>query len=297
MKPDTNNSEQREQLLLTMQGHPSKKGGVPVSLFAAAYLALAQLMGKSAERLAGKGNGAELEFVVAKLSHSSPLQAGIEAAPSLPHLWDGDLAHKAIVRTEELLRAIDAGAGDDTPTAELDIIEDMTKPLLEKRGRVSMMKIQRLNGRAPPHPTVDITSQFVDNLKRIREAEIRGITTVVGVVEGLNLHLTPSNPFYQLWVYPDIGTRVKFQLHPKDKDKALQAIGKRAAITGEARYRPDTAHPLIQRPHRIDEVTHLEIFDEPGPDSPKLSDFRGAFPNLTGGKDTLEYLRELRGED
>lgn len=291
MKPNAKNSERREQLLLTMQGPPSENGAVPVGLFVAAYGALARLMSKSAERLAGKGKGAGLEFVVAKLSLSSPLQAGIEPAPSLR---DDDLARKAVIRTEKLLRAVNAGKGDDIPAAELGLIEKMAA--LFSGERVSMMQVQRFNGRACA--PVKMTPRLVANLARLRQDEIWCRTTVTGMVKLLDLRGRPI----RLMLHPDIGDPIRCVLRDSgDADearkKALRAIDNRAAVTGEARYRPMPERPDIQRPHIIYAVPDgIEVFDREE-DQGSILQFRGAFPNITGGKPTLEYLRELRGED
>ena len=296
MKPDTNNSEQREQLLLTMQGHPSKKGGVPVGLFTNVYGALARLMRKSAERLTGETKNTGLDFVVAELSHNSPIRVGIEAAPSpsLPLLWDGDLARNTVVRTEQLFRDIDAGKGDDIPAAELELIEKMASPFSKER--VSMMQIQRFNGRA--YPPVEMTHRLVANLARLRQDEIQCHTTVTGMVELLDLRNRPI----RLIIHPDIGEPVRcILLDSEDSDeayeKARRAIGNRAAVSGEARYRPMPERPDIQQPHIIHTTPgEIEVFDRKE-DQGSILQFQGAFPNITGGKPTLEYLRELRGED
>ena len=293
MKPDAKNSEQREQLLLTMQGPPSENGAVPVALFVAAYGTLARLMSKSAERLAGKGKGGGLEFVVAKLSLSSPLQAGIEAAPS-PRDGDDGLARKAVIRTEKLLRAVNAGKGDDTPAAELGLIEKMAN--LFSGERVSMMQVRRFNGRA--YSPVKMTPRLAVNLARLRQDEIWCRTTVTGMVKLLDLR----GRSIRLVIQPDIGDPIRCVLRDSgDADearkKALRAIDNRVAVTGEARYRPMPERPDIQRPHIIYAAPgDIEVFDREE-DQGSILQFEGAFPNITGGKPTLEYLRELRGED
>ena len=293
MATETKHSEHNEQLLLTMRGHPSKKGEVPVALFLTAYEAMLRLMRKSAQHITGRTKNTGLEFVVAKLSHDSPLQAGIEVVS----LTDkGDLARRAVARTEGVFRAINAGRGDNIPEAELELIEEITSAYSKKR--VAGMKIQRFNGRASP--PVLVSEKFVRNFGRLRrsEGETRCLTTITGMVESLNLHGKP----FRLKVYPDIGEPVVCLLRwdpdrKEAREKALSAIGNRAAISGEALYRPDPARPDIRRPCKISADTDgIEVF-KIGPNSPKLSDFRGAFPDLTGGKPTLEYLRELRGED
>lgn len=290
MKPDTNNSEQPEQLLLEMQGLSDDNGQVPAGLFLLAFGALRGLMGKILERRLEEKKNQKAWLFIAELSHSRLVRGGIGVVSREVN----GLASAVMTEAESVFLRIQDGKGDDTPESELHFLEQIIAG--RKKNQVSATKIQRLNGRATPYSTVEITPEFIHNVERIRKAEIRGITTVVGDVTALDLHLTPHNPFYRLQVHPGIGPPVKFRLPPEEREDAIRAIGKRAAITGEARYRPDFARPLVQHPYRIDEVSNLEIFDT-GPTSPKLSDFRGAFPDLTGGKDTLEYLRELRGED
>ena len=290
MKSNAKNSGQHEQLLLTMRGPPSENGAVPVGLFVAAYGTLARLMSKSAERLAGKGKGAELEFVVAELSRGVPFQAGIEAAPSLR---DGDLARKTVIRTEKLLRAVNAGKGDDIPAAELGLIEKMAGLFSEER--VSMMQVQRFNGRACP--PVKMTPRLAANVDRLRGRELGYPTSVIGRVERVNLHGVVS-----LEMRPDIGEPVHCVVRDSSepdaaREKAMRAVGKRASISGDALCRPIPGRPDVHYPYKMfADPGGIEIFDFGGKQG-SILEFQGAFPNITGGKPTLEYLRELRGED
>ena len=285
MTPET---KQNEQLLLEMQGLPSDGGKVPPDLFISAFDALRGLMEKIVEQRTGKKKSPEARLFIDELSHSSPVRGGIGVVST-----DGNgLAGAIMADAESAFLRVRDGEGDDIPDPMLQCVENIVKGY--EKEQISAMKIQRLNGRASPYPAVEVTRKFLQSLERIRKREIRGVTTIVGKVEALNLH-HPSN--IRLRIYPEIGQSVECRIPIGDKETALRAIDKRAAITGEARYRPDAVHPLILRPYRIDtEKSGIEIF-EPGPNPPKISDFHGAFPNLTGGKDTLEYLRELRGED
>ena len=142
--------------------------------------------------------------------------------------------------------------------------------------------------------------KFADNFAHVRshQSELHCHTTITGKAEGLNLHRNPL----RLRIHPDIGESVICLLRAsqepdKDREKALHAIGNYVVISGKARYRPHPDQPDIQRPYQIsakaDDIEVLK-FDA---DAPDILNFKGAFPNLTDGKPTLEYLRELRGED
>ena len=289
MPTNPNHSEQHEQLLLTMQGLPSERGAVPAELFIPAFDALRGLMGKIAEKQTGKKKSADVRLLVAELSHSSPVRGGISVVST-----DGNgLARAITAGAEDVFLRVQGEEGDDIPNAELGFVESIVRGY--RKNQLLSMKIQRMNGRASPYSSVEVTPDFVESLARIRQSrqEIRCVTTIAGEVEALDLHSSRI----KLKIYPEIGKPVECRFHQNAREKALEAIGHRAAITGEARYRPDASRPNIQIPYRIDaDANGIEIF-EIGPDSPKISDFMGAFPNLTGGKPTLEYLRELRGED
>ena len=285
MGEDEKIPESGERLILTMEGLPQDSGYVDLGLLVATIGACMGLMRKIAGRCAKKKGGG-LRFLTAELSHASPTVVGI-----VPLATDSRVAQDSVADVDKILRQIEVGQMADIPGPEFNAVGEIIAPY-EKKG-IAAMSIQRVNGSANEHLPVVVTPKYLENFARGREEEFRGVTTVAGRVEMLNLHGDPI----KLKIYPEIGDPIICNLPRDAKDVAMRAIGRRAAVTGKACYRADANRPGILRPYRIDaKAEKVEVF-EFGPDTPQLTDFQGAFPNLTGGKDTLVYLRELRGEE
>ena len=275
--------ETRERLVLTMEGPREHSGRPSVKVFASAVEALRKLMRGVAEQQMGR-EGKQMDFLIYELRFASPIVVGVipDGTPTV--------AEQVVAAAEQSLLSVARGQTEDISALEYDAIEDISKPYKDKTLATTM--IQRVNGAAVnEYPSVVIDSKYIDNLERGRARELCGATTVSGRVEGLNLH---SNPI-KLRIYPPIGGPVVWRL-PKDAEKkALEVIGERVAVTGSARYRPDNKRRGIQRPYRIDAgPDRVEILGASEDNWNRIEEFRGAFPELTDGKESVAYVRELR---
>lgn len=276
----------RERLVVTMEGLPLHGGNIPVGVFLSVIGGLRKLMRQIAERQTGKKGGG-MEFLISDLSHSSP--ASVEISPG----GDPAIGGRVVAHAENVFVCIAKGDVENIPDPECDAVETIVAPYRNKK--LNMESIQRLNGAlAGGYPLVNVTKKFVVNLDKRREGELRGVTTISGKVEMIDLHSSPI----KLVIYPRIGGPVAWYLPNNARDTAIKTIGKRVSVTGDARYRPEPDNPGVQRPYRIDGGTDkIDIFGSEEENTRLFAKLRGAFPDLTGGKDTVEYLRELRGEN
>lgn len=258
-------NESRERLVLTMEGLPSQGGDIPVSAFVSVVQGLQMLMRKVAERQTGKKGGG-MEFLISNLSHSSP--ASVEIVPG----GDSAIAGKVVADTEYSLLLVAKGQTADIYAPEYNAIKKIVTPC--EKGAMTMATICRANGSAKPaHKPVVVDKKFIRNFVHGREGEMRGITTVSGMVEKLDMHALPI----KLTIYPKIGIPVVWCLPDNAMGTALDAIGKRVMVNGDACFRPDADNPGIHRPYRI----------YAGADNAEI---------LKPGKENWRKIQELRGK-
>ena len=262
---------------------PEDGGGIPVGVFVTVVKSLEGLMAQVAKRQMGKKGGG-IKFYISALPRSSPFGVGI-----VPLSNASDVA-KIVIGTENTLRLVAEEKTAGIPAPEYKTIGKMVTPVA--KGELHSAIIQRANGAELDSSPICVDEKYAEIFMRGYEGELCGITTVSGTVEGVNLHSAPV----QLKVYPPIGGPFTLRLSGDAQKIAKKAIGKRVYVTGKAFYRPDAEN--FQRPYRIDaDVSQVEVFDPDDKSGPRLRDFRGKFPNLTGGRGAVKYLRELRGED
>lgn len=70
---------------------------------------------------------------------------------------------------------------------------------------------------------------------------------------------------------------------------AQKALGRYVSVSGRCFYRHDKL-----RPYKMD-VRKMAVFPA-GKSHPSFEDIRGIMPNLTGGKSSEDFVRELRDE-
>ena len=275
----------RERLIVEMEGLPSSDGKPSLSAFISAVKALEGLVNEVAKRQTGE----KAELFIEQLKQSSPSLVGIA-----PRGGNGD-AGRILADVQKNLCAVAEGKTEGILAREYDAIGKVIKPF--ERKKLGLLRIQRANGRAvEEHPAVNVDAEYVANYNHGRETELCGVTTVSGLAEMLDLRYKKT---IRLVVHPDIGEGVALCLdrsHAEAEKKALQAIGKYVSVTGNARYRLDAEN--LQRPYHIDTgPEQIEILQSNEKDWQEFKKLRGAFPGLTGGKDSVEYVRELRGDD
>ncbi|MGR3913927.1 MAG: hypothetical protein OD918_05290 [Gammaproteobacteria bacterium] len=70
---------------------------------------------------------------------------------------------------------------------------------------------------------------------------------------------------------------------------AQKALGRHVSVSGRCFYRHDES-----RPYKMD-VRKMEV-SSPGAQPPSFEDIRGIAPDMTGGKSSEDFVRELRDE-
>lgn len=277
--------EVRERLVLTMEEPLQQSGVFPLAAFVTAFHALQRLMREVAEQKTGKKHGG-IECYLSELSHASPITAGI-----IPFVGDTEtVAEHAVIGAEQALALVADGQADDIPIRQYQAIGHIISSF--NKWGVSSAEIQRRNGAIEGKYRPIIIDDRYARKYRIRELEsnLRDTTTVSGVVKAIDLSASPV----WLQMHPKIGEPIELRLRGDAGEVAKSALDKRVYVSGIARYRQDDEQFL--RPYRIDaDPEHVKVFG--GRKAPSLKAFRGAFPDLTDGKDTVQYLRELRGED
>ena len=263
---------------------PEDGGGIPVGVFVTVVKSLEGLMAQVAKRQMGKKGGG-IKFHISEISRAGPVAVGIA-----PLGKDSDAAEQIVTGTEETLRLVAKKKTADIPAPEYKAIRRIVIPVA--RGKLRSATIQRANGAAVNAAPVCVDEKYAEIFMRGYEGELRDLTTVTGMVEGVDLRSTPV----QLKVYPPIGGPFTLRISGDAQKIAKKAIGKRVSASGTAFYRRDFEN--FYRPYRVDaDVSQVEVFDPNNRSGPRLRDFRGAFPDLTDGKDTVEYLREMRGDN
>ena len=281
--------ETRERLILEMKARkPEDGGGIPVGVFVTVVKSLEGLMAQVAKRQMGKKGGG-IKFHISHLSHASPFKVEI-----VPFGGASDDAEQIVAGAEETLMRVARGETGDIPQPEYKVIGKIVSPV--EKGDLRTAQIQRANGTVKNRRRpVDVNEKYVKNFNRGLDNDLRDVTTVFGRVEGIDLHSSPI----KLKIYPANPkiSPVVWRL-PRDAEKtAVEIIGKRVAVTGDACYRADRQG--IPRPHRIDAPPEQMRIIKPTAKNKrmlKIDELRGAFPGLTGGRDAAEYVRDLRGE-
>lgn len=128
---------------------------------------------------------------------------------------------------------------------------------------------------------VNVTRQAERHLRAGLSRRQHSIGSVVGklasasMADGLEAGLWPEAG----------GPRVAVRFDEEHIDRVRSAWGRRVEVSG--RLERDAA----DRPVRV-KLRNIEVLSE---ESPPLTDLIGIAPNLTGGLDADEYLREIRG--
>lgn len=275
----------RERLIVEMEGLPSSDGKPSLSAFISAVKALEGLINEVAKRQTGE----KAELFIEQLSQSSP------SLVEIAHRGGNGDAGRILADVQKNLCAVAEGKTEGILAREYDAIGKVIKPF--EREKLGLLRIQRANGSTlEEHPAVNVDAEYVANYNHGRETELCGVTTVSGLAEMLDLR--PQKRI-KLMIHPDIGTGVVLRLdrnHAEAEKKALQAIGKHVSVTGDVRYRLDDKNS--QRPYRIDAAPEqIEILKPSNKGWRDFKKLRGAFPGMTGGKDSVKYVRELRGDD
>ncbi|MEW2384503.1 hypothetical protein AB0873_20765 [Micromonospora sp. NPDC047707] len=141
------------------------------------------------------------------------------------------------------------------------------------------MILELLENGKPQGPRVMVTRQAAENLAAAVKTRRHSIGSVIGRLDAISLH---DRREAGLW-HERTGERIAVTFDPSQMDEIRAALGKRVEIAGRL-TRDAEDRPLSVK------MRSLEVLQ----DAP-VTDLIGLDPNLTGGRDPVDYLREIRG--
>lgn len=235
---------------------------------------------KEAERMFAGTDTPALDYKIVDLRHSSPSTVVIEPIPTLsapllpPHYAD------RVVRGFSTELRLIKKKGRILRSPDIDRLRAYQELGGDQDSLVTSLRID-----------VDHRDVIVDDDFRRRVTSIIGPDellqgTVSGMLEALNFHNT--NKFT---IFPDLGPKRVSGFFPIElRPKVKEAIGNYVTVVGTLKYKVWSPFPH--------EVIAKEIRVHP-PDSelPTLSEMRGAFPNLTGGMRSVDFIDRIRDEN
>lgn len=224
------------------------------------------------------GKNSKYNFYLTDLSHNSP--ALIESTFPVSLQNEGERVIEKIKEQGDKLQSDDStGVAEDF----LGRFEDML--LFPAKNNIYIKMESVLGGKT--ELMLDNGERTVVALQNLRLLDMECQTYAVGILEWLNIHGKAN----QLKIYPRVSGWKQITVTFDDalKSDVIASIGKHVKVSGLGRFRPGAFLP-----HTI-KMENMETFLD-DKDIPKLSELRGKFPNITGGRSVEEYLRNLRTE-
>jgi hypothetical protein len=122
------------------------------------------------------------------------------------------------------------------------------------------------------------------SIDKILGTDITSAGSLTGFLEAVNVH--KENKFF---IYPPVGPKKVECVFKHDElfEKVREGIEKYVNVVGTLFYKSKGLHPYKIR------VEKIEIYP-PENKLPSLMSLRGIAPGLTGGKDSVAFVREQR---
>ncbi len=231
------------------------------------------------ERLVSHSHIPRIEYKVVDLHHSDATVV-LEPVALNPIALSNVTGYIDMVVTgfSDELRSIKRdGLLTDEP--DIDRLEAYSR-IGERRDNL-ISKVKIAIGRKP----VTIDRVFKQNIHKILGPDefIQG--TISGMLEAVNFHNT--NRFT---VYPSVGPRkIAGTFDDSLRNKVKEGIGNFVTVIGKLRYKQWSSFP-----HGV-VAEDLDIH-EPHSALPTLSELRGAFAGMTGDKNSVEFIEQIRNE-
>ncbi len=223
-----------------------------------------------------------LDWQVVRMTYSSP--ATITVEPELPEEQADFPDHRSRV----VRRFLDNW---HALSEEKRVPEDLDRQALDAYKAVSgYVRKGRIRATISTGelPSVEVSGDVERLIDHTLEQETTVMGSVKGTLEYLNIHAHSRD----IRIYPKIGPdRVVGRIPRQLVQKAGEAMGREVRATGELTYRARDNFPAYIQ------VRQLEVLprDE---DLPSMMEIKGIAPNLTGGKSSEAFVRELRnGEE
>lgn len=258
-----------------MEGFPEDRGHVDFRVFAAQVHKLNDIL-KHIDNLRPRGTGKKTKYRVVRLSHSSPATIFLQPVLEEHELNDPDNGVNSFI---SIMNYINSN-GEPPPWVDrplLEKIRSLNKPV----GRSVCRSWLRFAGQE-----IAFSRDTSERIKTIlnRDEIVEG--SLKGRVEAINVH-RGCNLFY---LYPASGSpRVPCHFPAKLRDKSLSAIDNLVIVTGRMEYKRGSLSP-----HKV-QVREIDVIRDPEK-LPTLKDLRGIAPDLTGGLNSVDYVRRVRNE-
>ena len=150
---------------------------------------------------------------------------------------------------------------------------------LKEKNKIKEIKIFR-NGNIPLN-----LEDTTKNIEKIMGKDQYEIGSYTGFLDWINIHNQNI-----LYIYPTSNLpKLKCTFSKNIKDDVIRSIGRYVTVYGEKVFKPVV--PGFA-PYEMN-ITNIKIHREKG-NLPKLSDFLGIAPNITGDKSSEDYIRDIR---
>lgn len=256
---------------IDLEGVEPESGYIRVSDFTKTVQRVVNMVTRR-DRLAARDRKPSFYLRVVGLGMSSPAYVMLEEVLLDPKVdrreivTKGYMSELASIETEEL-------TGVDYEF--LRKAAELSKPIGESMKSVKVSS----NGN-----TFFVDTGFRDQVARKLAPEEVADGFIRGMLEYINIH--GDEPVFN--VYPDIGpSKVVCYFRTDVLPKARDGIGRFVEVRGTMKYKAAAAFP-----HEIT-VQDIDILPEDD-ELPGFAELRGAFPGLTRGKTSEEYIRAIR---
>lgn len=230
------------------------------------------------ERMVSHSDQPQIEYKIVDLHHSNATVV-LEAVP-LNGALDGARSYvdKVVNGFSEELRTIKR-EGKIVDEPDIDRLQAYSR-IGERRDNL-IATIRVTVGRK----AVTIDRKFKENVSKILGPDELIDGSVSGMLEAINIHNT--NRFT---LYPTIGPKkIAGTFDNSLRAQVKQGIGSFVTIAGKLRYKQWSSFPHGVIAEEID-------VHEPNSELPKLSELKGAFAGVTNGKNSIEFVAQIRDE-
>jgi hypothetical protein len=236
------------------------------------------------ERVVSKNpRSSSVDYRIIDLRHFSPAEVIIEAIPILGVDSNEYNGHMPEMVTDTFFRGLrDVTLGQAPPEFDYHALQAFKElaGLVAKGKEVSEVLITYEG------EILRVEPALLNKVDHILGPDIFEIGSVTGMLERLNIH-SGQNTFT---VYPTSNRPQLRCLFGKElRTQVVMAVGKYVSVYGRLKYKSRDAYPYEMMARRI------EAYPDQS-ELPSLSALWGIAPNLTGGKSSDDFIRDIRNE-
>lgn len=277
--------EVNNRITLQIEGTTEEQGHVTLSAFLSQLEAIKSAL-KQTERIITGEDESSVYYRIVDLRHTSPATVVLEAISlsSRPQ-WKPrksrrasreDYSRPTVRRFFNSLREI-REKKERPEKADLQLLQAYRNLTASLEKDVSSIKL------IDSEDSVNIDRNFQTAIDEIIGPDELVEGTVSGTLERLNLHNTT-----RFDIFPTIGPKqVACDFKPELKRDVIAAVDKYVAVSGKLRYKKLENFPYAINAEKIE-------FPPVETELPTLFDVRGMAPDLTGGRNAVDFLAEIR---